>query len=51
MATTLLAVASGPLLLGGYFLTMKQLPARFPHWVVISNGFFCYLVVLVTFIT
>ena len=43
MDSGFLALASGPALLAVYYLNMKRLPATFPHWVFISNGFFCYL--------
>jgi hypothetical protein len=50
MAGTMIAIASGPIILYLYFIFKAQMPAAFPHWVFISNGFFCYLLVLVTFV-
>jgi hypothetical protein len=50
MDSGFLALASGPALLVVYYLNMKRLPATFPHWVFISNGFFCYLIGLVVFV-
>ena len=50
MDSSFLALASGPALLGVYCLNMKRLLATFPHWLFISNGFYCYLVVLVIFV-
>ena len=50
MASTLIAIASGPAVLCLYLLNKRRMPVTFPHWVFISNGFFCYLLVLVTFV-
>ena len=50
MASTLIALGTGPALLCLYLLNKRRLPVTFPHWVFISNGFFCYLLVLVTFV-
>ena len=44
------ALASEPALLAMYYRNMKRLPAQFPHWVFVSNGFFCYLMALVIFV-
>ena len=49
MASTLTAIASGPMILCLDLILKARMPAAFPHWVLISNGFFCYLLVLVTF--
>ena len=50
MAGTSIAIASGPTVLWLYLICKARMPATFPHWVFISNGFFCYLLVLVTFV-
>ena len=50
MAGTLTAIASRPTILCLYLICKAQMPVAFPHWVFISNGFFCYLLVLVTFV-
>ena len=50
MAGTSIAIASGPTILCLYLICKARMPATFPHWVFISNGFFCYLLVLVTFV-
>ena len=50
MAGTLIAIASGPMILFLYLISKARMPATFPHWVFISNGFFCYLLVLATFV-
>ena len=50
MAGTLTAIASRPTILCLYLICKARMPAAFPHWVFISNGFFCYLLVLVTFV-
>ena len=50
MAGTLIAIASGPAILCLYLTCKARMPEAFPHWVFISNGFFCYLLVLVTFV-
>ena len=50
MAGTLIAIASGPAILCLYLTYKARMPEAFPHWVFISNGFFWYLLVLVTFV-
>ena len=49
MAGTLIAIASGPALLCLYLTCKARILQALPHWVFISNGFFCYLLVLVAF--
>ena len=50
MAGTLIAIASGPAILCLYLTCKARMPEAFLHWVFISNGFFCYLLVVVTFV-
>ena len=50
MASTLIAIASGLAVLYLHLLNKSRIPVTFPRWVFISNGFFCYLLVLVTFV-
>ena len=50
MAGTLIAIASGPAILRLHSTCKARMPEAFPLWVFISNGFFCYLFVLVTFV-
>ena len=50
MAGTLIAIASGPAILWLYLTCKTRMPEAFPHWVFLSNGFFCYRLVLVTLV-
>jgi hypothetical protein len=50
MAGTLIAIASGPAILCLYLTCKARMPEALPHWVFISNGFFCYLLVLISFV-
>ena len=47
MASSFLALASGPAFSDIYYLNMKRMPATFPHWTLYIGWFFCYLVALV----
>ena len=50
MAGTLIAIASEPVILCSYLTHKARMPEAFPNRVFISNGFFCYRLVLVTFV-
>ena len=50
MAGTLIGIDSVPAILCLYLTRKARMPEAFHDWVFISNGFFCYLLVLVTFV-